>query len=143
MRSTADRIRQAVAFEAIGLLVATPLGSWVFGYELADVGVLVIVGATAATLWNYLYNLAFDHALRWLRGSPRKTLAWRIVHAVGFELGLLVALLPFFAWWMQISLLEALILDLSFAAFYLAYAFVFTWAYEALFPIAEPALSSR
>ena len=33
-----------------------------------------------------------------------------------------------------VSLAEALLMDLSFSAFYMAYTFVFTWGYDGLFP---------
>ena len=134
MRSTADRIRQAVSFELIGLAVITPLGSWLFGHGLVAIGLLAAVAATLATGWNYVYNLGFDHALRRRTGSTRKSPAVRVLHAVGFEGGLLVLLLPVVAAWLGIGLWQALVLDASFALFYLVYAFVFTWAYDTLFP---------
>ena len=43
-------------------------------------------------------------------------------------------LLPIFAWWLNVSLTTALVMDMSFAAFYMVYAFVFTWGYDTLFP---------
>ena len=87
-----------------------------------------------ATVWNYLYNLGFDHVLRRTTGTLHKTLPIRVVHALLFEATLLLLLLPLFAWWLGITLLEALLMDISFAAFYALYAFVFTWAYDAVFP---------
>ena len=134
MRSTADRIRQAISFELIGILIVTPLFAWVFDHSLGDMGVLVVLGATAATAWNYVYNLAFDHLLNWRRGTARKTMPLRIVHAVLFEATLLVLLLPIFSWWLEASLAAVLAMELSFALFYMGYAFVFTWAYDTLFP---------
>ena len=47
---------------------------------------------------------------------------------------LLVILLPLFAWWLGVSLVEALVMEFAFAAFYMGYAFVFTWGYDTLFP---------
>lgn len=134
MRSTADRIRQALSFEILGVLIVTPLFAWVFDRPLGDMGILVLLGATAATTWNYVFNLIFDHALRWRRGDVRKTLPLRIVHAVLFEATLLILLLPIFAWWLGFSMIEALLMELSFAGFYMIYAFVFTWVYDTLFP---------
>ena len=134
MRTTADSIRQAVSFEIIGLVIVTPLFAWVFDRPMEDMGVLALLGATAATAWNYIFNLLFDHALNRWRGDPRKTLPLRIVHAVLFEATLIILLLPLFAWWLNVSLATALVMELSFAAFYMAYAFVFTWGYDALFP---------
>ncbi|MDN6320730.1 MAG: PACE efflux transporter [Marinobacter sp.] len=134
MRTTGDRIRQAVSFEAIGLLISVPLAAFAFGYSLEKTGVLGLIGATLATTWNYLFNLGFDHALKRLTGSTRKSLKLRFLHAFSFELGLLIAFLPIIAWWMGISLLDALLVDVSFAMFYLVYAFVFTWCYDTVFP---------
>ncbi|OWY13599.1 hypothetical protein B6V72_06185 [Thioclava sp. F34-6] len=137
MRSTPDRIRQAVSFEIIGILIVTPLFAWVFDQPMEEMGVLVVLGATAATGWNYLFNLAFDHILLWRRGDVRKTIPLRIVHAVLFEATLLALLLPIFAWWLETSLLTILMMEASFAGFYLLYAFVFTWGYDTIFPPQE------
>ncbi|WP_280113661.1 chlorhexidine efflux transporter [Nitratireductor basaltis] len=30
---------------------------------MGDIGVITIVGATITTIWNYLYNLGFDHLI--------------------------------------------------------------------------------
>lgn len=134
MRTTGDRIRQAVSFEVLGLLISVPLAAFVFGYPLEKTGVLGLIGATLATTWNYIFNLGFDHTLKRLTGSTRKSLKVRFLHAFSFELGLLVAFLPIISWWMDIGLLDALFLDVSFALFYLVYAFIFTWCYDTIFP---------
>lgn len=134
MRTIGDRIRQAVSFEVIGLLFSIPLAALTFGYSLEKTGVLGLIGATLATAWNYIFNLGFDHTLKRLTGSTRKSLKLRVLHAFSFELGLLMAFLPIIAWWIGIGLLEALLVDVSFALFYLVYAFVFTWCYDTIFP---------
>jgi uncharacterized membrane protein len=134
MRTIGDRIRQAVSFEVVGLLISIPLAASAFGYSLEKTGVLGLIGATLATVWNYIFNLGFDHTLKRLTGSTRKSLKLRVLHAFSFELGLLMAFLPIIAWWIGIGLLEALLVDVSFALFYLVYAFVFTWSYDTIFP---------
>lgn len=135
MRDTNDRIRHALSFEIIALVLVTPLGAWAFGLPLDHIGVIAVVSATIATGWNYLYNLLFDHALLRLAGHVDKSLAVRILHAILFEAGLLVILLPFIAWYLGVSLIEAFLLDVSFAAFYLVYAFAFNWLYDLAFPL--------
>lgn len=137
MRTARDRIRHAISFEIIGLALITPLGAWAFHMPMHDIGVLGIVGATIATLWNYIYNLGVDRIMQRLRGSTRKTTPIRVLHAVMFEVGLLFVLLPLFAWYLGISLRQALPMDVSFALFYVGYAFVFNWAYDRLFPLPE------
>lgn len=134
MRTTKDRIRQAVSFEVIGLLLSVPLAAVTFGFDTGKTGALGVIGATMATTWNYVFNLMFDHGLKRLTGSTRKSLTIRFLHAISFELGLMLAFLPIIAWWMDIGLLEALVVDLAFVVFYLIYAFVFTWCYDTLFP---------
>lgn len=142
MRSTADRIRHALSFEIIALLIVTPASAWLFDKPIGHIGVVAVVSASIATGWNYVYNLGFDHALRRLRGTVKKTVPIRVLHAVSFEIGLLFVLLPFIAWYLEISLREAFLIDVSLAVFYLIYAFVFNWIYDVFFPVSEPANAS-
>ena len=137
MRSVSDRIRHAISFELIGLAIITPLGAFAFGMPIADIGVVGVASATVATAWNYLYNLGFDHVMQRLTGGTKKSLGVRVLHAVLFEGGLLVALLPLIAWYLGVSLLQAFMMDVSFALFYLVYAFVFNLAYDRIFPLPD------
>ncbi|PPJ44785.1 hypothetical protein C0075_24535, partial [Rhizobium sp. KAs_5_22] len=57
--------------------------------------------------------------------------------AILFEAGLLVVLLPAIAWYLGIGLVEAFVMDIAIAGFYVAYAFVFNLAYDRIFPIPE------
>ncbi len=137
MRTGADRIRHAVSFELLGLALIVPIGSWVFSMPVADIGIVGVVSATLATAWNYVYNLGFDHALRRFTGTTLKTVGMRIVHAMLFEAGLLMILMPFIAWYLGISLWHAFVMDVAFALFYMVYAFAFNWGYDRLFPLPE------
>lgn len=137
MRTVPDRIRHALSFEILGLLLVTPLGALVFQHPMADIGVIALVGATAATVWNYVYNLGFDHALKRLTGRVGKTMPVRVLHAALFELGLLALLLPFVMAYLDVGLWEALAMDIGFALFYMGYAFVFNLGYDRLFPVRE------
>jgi len=135
MRSTRDRIRHAILFELIGLALITPLGTVLFGLHTSEMGVISVGSALAATAWNYVYNLGFDHAMQRLVGHTRKSLLLRVAHAVLFEAGLLLILLPPVAWYRGIGLAQAFIMVLAIAAFYVAYAFVFNLAYDRIFPL--------
>lgn len=135
MRTFRDRLRHALSFEIIALVIITPLGAWAFGIPLGSIGFVAVVSATIATAWTYLYNLVFDHALLRFAGDVRKSVPMRIVHALLFEAGLLLILLPFIAWYLQVSLLDAFLMDLSFAVFYLGYTFMFNWLYDLVFPL--------
>lgn len=135
MRTTRDRIRHAILFELIGLALIIPLGGLVFGLPADTMGVIGVGSAMAATIWNYIYNLGFDHTMqRWV-GHTRKSMGLRVAHAVLFEAGLLLILMPPIAWYLGITLLQAFVMDIAIAAFYVAYAFVFNLAYDRLFPL--------
>lgn len=138
MRSPADRIRHAVAFEVIGLLLVTPLGAFAMGLPVHSVGLVALVSSLIATGWNYGYNLVFDHALLRLAGRVAKTQADRVLHAILFEAGLVLVLVPFIAWQLDIPLWQALAMDLGFVGFYLVYAYAFNWAWDVLFPLPRP-----
>ena len=137
MRSTIDRVRHALTFESVGLALIIPLGSFVFHIPMHDIGVLSLVSATLATLWNFVYNYLFDVTMQRRLGTTEKTGVLRVLQAVLFEAGLLVVLIPFIAWYLAVSLWQAFVMDLSFALFYLVYAFVFNFAYDKLFPLPE------
>ncbi|WP_367108840.1 PACE efflux transporter [uncultured Psychrobacter sp.] len=135
MRTTKDRIRHALGFEIIGLLIFAPLASLVFGYELHLMGVVALAGSIVATVWNYFYNLLFDHAMLKWRGAVQKTVPIRVLHALLFEGGLLLLFLPALAWYLNITFWQAFKMDIAMATFYLVYAFVFNWVYDQVFPI--------
>ena len=61
----------------------------------------------------------------------------RVVHALLFEGGLVVMLVPLIAWWLDISLWEALVADIALVVFYVVFAFVYNLAYDHIFPIPE------
>jgi uncharacterized membrane protein len=135
MRTARDRLRHSVMFEAVALAIVAPLGGLLFGVDLLHFGLVAVVSTTIAMGWNYVFNLGFDHALLRAGRSLHKTVQIRVLHAVLFEGGLLLLLVPFIAWYLQFSLRDALVMDLTLAAFYLVYAFAFNWAYDAVFPL--------
>lgn len=133
-RSTADRIRYALSFEVIGILLSAPLGAWVFDMPLFEIGVVGFLGATIATLWNFGYNLLFDSTLLAMTGSAAKSLPVRVAHAVLFEVGLIAVLMPVIAWYLDVGLWTVFVMDIGFSVFYMVYAFIFDAAYMAIYP---------
>ncbi|MFN2772800.1 PACE efflux transporter, partial [Escherichia coli] len=63
-----------------------------------------------------------------------------VAHAIGFQLTLVVYLIPLIAWWMGISLLEAFWLDLALIVLIPCYTFLFNWAFDRLFGLPTSAL---
>ncbi|MGO2132453.1 MAG: PACE efflux transporter [Halomonas sp.] len=126
MRTWKERVAHMTLFEIGGLLIVTPLASWLSGHGLLEIGGLAAVIATMAMLWNLVWNRIFDS---WVP-SRRRTLMQRFAQAIGFELGLLVTTLPLIAWWLEISLLEALVMDIGFLVFFLFYAMAFNTLFD-------------
>jgi len=135
MRSFMDRVRHAMMFEIIGLAIFIPGSAFILDKPAADMGVIGVVSATTATVWNFLFNLGFDKAMLRFTGSVHKSMIVRVLHAILFEGGLIVLLIPFIAWYLGISLITALVMDIAIVVFYLVYAFVFNIAYDRLFPL--------
>ena len=129
-RSFIERIGHAVGFEVIALLVCTPIAAWLLDRALSHVGLLAILLSTTAMGWNVVYNFGFDRL--WPVARVPRTLGVRALHALGFEGGLVLAGVPLAAWLLNISLVEAFLLDIGFFLFFLPYAFVYNWAYDSL-----------
>ena len=142
MRSFPDRVRHTVMFEIIGLALVIPGGAMLFNLPATHMGVIGVGSATVATLWNFVYNLGFDHAMLRFAGHTRKSLQLRVLHALLFEGGLLVLLLPPMAWYLGMGLWETFVMDLAIVVFYVVYAFLFNLAYDRAFPVpAQPRLA--
>ena len=137
MRTTLDRIRHAILFELVGLVLMIGGGSILTGFDPHSLGVIGVVASLIATVWNYVYNLGFDRAMLRLRGSVLKTHPLRALHALLFEGGLLVLLLPFVAWMLGVSLWQAFLFDLAIAVFYIVYGYAYNWVYDRVFPMPE------
>lgn len=135
MRSFPDRIRHTVMFEVIGLALVIPGGAMLFNLPATHMGVIGVGSATVATLWNFVFNLGFDHAMLRFAGHTRKSLGLRVLHALLFEGGLLVLLLPPMAWYLGMGLWQTFVMDLAIVVFYAVYAFLFNLAYDRVFPV--------
>lgn len=137
LRSGKDRIRYTVAFEASLMAVLIPAGALFFDKGLIDIGFLGAILVVKAMVIGLVYNGIFD----WLeaktgRVSSDRPPLLRVLHAAGFELSLVTTSLPILCWWLQLSVLQALTIDLAVTSFVVAYTYVFTLAYDRLFPVA-------
>ena len=119
-------------YELIAIVVAT-FGFMAFtGQGAAHSGVISVISSVVAIIWNLAFNALFE---RWeSRQAVRgRSVARRVAHAVGFEGGLALILVPLLAWWFHVGLWEALVMDLGLLMFFLVYTFVFNWSFDRLF----------
>lgn len=134
-RTLPDRIRMALAFEIIGLILLVPVSTLLLDKPLLQLGSLAVLMSILATWWNYQFNLWFDRYYLMPRGRWQKTLSERLWHVLAFEAGLLMLFLPLTAWILNISIWQAFLLDLAFMLFYLVYGYLYHWAYDKVFPL--------
>jgi len=129
-KSTAERVFQALVFEAIAIVIATPLFAWAMGTPLLQMGALTFANCLIAMLWNVGFNTLFDRLLR--RAGRTKTVPLRIAHAALFEAGLFALTLPLAMWWLAIDLAAAFALEVGMVLFFMPYAYVYHWAYDVI-----------
>jgi len=127
-KSVKERFFQALGFEVLAIAFCAPLGAWLLGYSLGHMGLLTLMISLLAMGWNMLFNALFDRAQR--HHGFERTLAVRAVHAVLFEIGLILQIVPLAAWWLGIGLWESLVLDIGISLFFMPYTFVFNWTYD-------------
>ena len=138
---TTRRVVQAALYEGIAIAVVTPVLALAFSHPPGSAFVLSAVMSTIALAWNFLFNSLFE---RWeaRQAVKGRSLARRIAHGVGFEGGLALILLPVMAYWLNVTLLEALVADLGLLAFFFFYTVGFTWAFDKVFGLPQSALES-
>jgi uncharacterized membrane protein len=125
-----ERLLHAVLYEACAMAMLVPLAALLTGSGMGQMSVLALMMSCVAMLFNMLFNALFERAER--RWKLQRTAWLRCAHALLFEGGLVVMLVPLAAWWLQISLWQALVLDLGFFAFFLPYTYVFNLVYDHL-----------
>ncbi|MNO44927.1 Bacterial Transmembrane Pair family protein [compost metagenome] len=81
-----------------------------------------------AMLWNMVYNALVDRYVQVERIHWKASA--RFVHGLGFEAGLVVWCLPVAAWMLEISLLQAFMVELGFFVIILPYTVLYNWGFD-------------
>lgn len=119
-----------VLFELIALILLAALASLVVGDGMAKMAGLAVTLSLIAMGWNYIYNLGYDRIF----GSDRasRTLKTRILHGLGFELGMMLLSFPVLMWVLQLDFISVLVMDIGVVLFFVVYAIGFNWTYDLL-----------
>jgi uncharacterized membrane protein len=141
MQGVKRRVVYVTAYEGIAILI-TAAAMVLLGYDAGHAGAASVMASAVAILWNLAWNWLFE-AWEARQAAGGRGVARRIAHAIGFEGGLLVFLVPLMAWWLGIGLFEALVLDVGFLAFFLVYTFVFNLGFDTLFGLPASALRAE
>ena len=143
MRTKLDRLRHTLLFEFLALLIVTPLVVWMTAKPIVSVASLSFTLSMVAMALNYAFNYAFDIAEIKIKGKRDRTIKTRILHVMLFELAMLICTIPIIAWWLDMTYMQAFIMDLVFIVFFLVYAFAYNWIYDVVFPVPSPAESTN
>lgn len=141
MQGITRKVVYITLYEIIAITLSTAGLTLLSGATMGHASVAAVAASAIAVVWNLVYNTLFE---RWeARQATRgRSLLRRAVHAIGFEGGLVVTLVPLFAWWLEISLWQAFVLDLGLIVFFLVYTFVFNLMFDRIFGLptsAQPA----
>lgn len=128
MLITKRRIIHAVIYEFILLVIIAIVLSYMFDMPMHVTGVLGVVMAVTSMLWNMTFNHFFENFER--KHKLKRTVKIRILHAIGFEGGLMVATIPMIAYALKLPIFQAIALDFSLTICILFYTFIFQWCYD-------------
>lgn len=127
-RSTLERTFHAVSYEVIGIITSAPIISFISGKPMGESGLLAIVVSLIAMLWNYMFNLLFDKLQH--KYHFKKNLFVRILHGIGFEVGLILLTAPTIALIFSMGIIDAFLLELGMLIYFFPYTIVFNWIYD-------------
>ena len=132
MQGIKRKIVYVTLFEVIAVGLTSSALMLLGGHDAGHARVAAVGSSLTAVVWNLIYNTLFE-AWEARQATRGRSVARRIAHAVGFEGGLVVVLVPMFAWWLKLSLWDALILDLGLVVFFMVYTFIFSWLFDRTF----------
>ena len=123
-----------IGFEVFGIIIFTPFAMLILNENILNISILAIVVSLIAMVWNFIYNYGFDLIENYLNGhrSTRKVFI-RFIHALFFEVGLLIVTVPLLAYWLDMSLLSAFLVDIGFVVFYIIYAFFYNYIFDKIY----------
>lgn len=137
LRSTKERVFQAVLYEAIGLALLTPAYSFAMGLPLDNSFLTMAMVSGVVVIWSAIFNSAFDRIVLRMTGlaSDRKTQGLRFLHAVAYESSITIFAVPIIAFMSGQGWLVAFLADLGFTVLYLVYTYVFHLIYDRVRPL--------
>lgn len=141
MQGLKRRATYITLYEVLAIAIASS-AMILMGHSVADSTSGTVLISAIAIIWNLLWNNLFE-AWEARQHDRTRTLKRRVLHAVGFEGGLVMATVPILAWILNISLLQALTLDIGLVLFFLVYTFVFNLAFDKVFGLPLSALPAR
>ncbi|HSC68231.1 MAG TPA: PACE efflux transporter [Cellvibrio sp.] len=138
MQGIKRRVIYVGLYELLVILLSTLLLKWLTQASSGESLTLSILLSVIAILWNLVFNYGFEF---WETKTRRqgRNLRTRSLHTLGFEIGLLILSVPLLMWWLDLGLIQAVVMDFTLLVFFLVYTFVFTWVFDAVFGLPQSA----
>lgn len=132
------RILYVSTFEIIAIFASTALLMFLSGGEAIDSLPIAVVVSLIAVAWNYTYNLLFE---KWEAAQKMtdRSIWVRIGHALGFQFGLVLIIIPIYMAWYAVGFWKAFQMEAVFLVFFLIYVFVFTYIFDMIFALSNRA----
>lgn len=127
-KSTAERVFQAVLFELLGNVVIALFLSSLLNVSIIQSGKLSVTSAFTATVWSYVFNKCFDVIQK--HYLFERNFIVRILHAVFFEIVLILCLAPVAMYYLQLSFAKAFMVEIGLVFIFLPYTILFNWSYD-------------
>lgn len=142
MQGMKRRVTYVFFYEVLSFLICAMILAVLSGSTISHTGPLSLLIAVIAVSVNFFYNYAFEWWEK-RQHSKTRTIFRRVVHAIGFQVVLVIILIPLIAWWMQISLVKAFLLDFSLMIIIPCYTFVYNYVFDHLFGLPSHLLETK
>ncbi|MBC7699495.1 PACE efflux transporter [Aquabacterium sp.] len=140
MQGLKRKLVYVTLFELIAICMSSTLLALISTRDsFVYAGVAAVVSSAIALLWNLAYTSGFEY---WEARQAKKGRGFmrRVAHALGFELGLVVLLVPVFAVLLGLSLWDAFVYDLGLMVFFMVYTFLFNLGFDHVFGLPASAM---
>ena len=117
-----ERFFHAILFETTVVLLSV-FALYFFTEESVSIlfGSMVLVSLTAM-LWNLVFNYFLDKVFTGPR--EKRGVIFRTLHAISFEVGLLVFTVPIIAYFLKVDWITAFMMDFSLTVMVTVYTFI-------------------
>lgn len=124
-----ERFFHTFLFE-LGAILVTVIAVFLVGGEPHSAVGLSIAISIVAMGCNFGFNWLFDKIFT---GKREQRSVWiRLLHTISFETALMLFTLPMIMYALDLSLWQALLMDISLTLVIMVYTFLFNWAYDYL-----------
>jgi uncharacterized membrane protein len=145
IRSRRERLIQTLWFEALGIVIVSPLFAHFAGPSMGESLIVLTALSAAMMCWSALYNTAFD--LIEVRCTGRvasdRPHGLRVLHTIGNEVTALIVTWPLMVALTPLAWLQALAAEIGLTLAYALYGYLFHLGFDRLRPVRADAPGDR